>query len=74
MSKRRPRPFPSFAVPSVRIVAYPIAYGWRYKVMPAGRAQVVSYHLDMARAVAGRYSRRIILVGPPTAFRSRRGG
>jgi hypothetical protein len=67
----KPRPFPSFAAPSVRIVASPIKYGWRYQVMPAGRAQVTSYRLDMARATAARYSRKILEVGPPRAFNRR---
>jgi hypothetical protein len=64
-------PFPAFAAPSVRIVACPIAHGWRYQVMPAGRAQLVSYRLDQARATAARYSRKIIEEGPPAAFHRR---
>jgi len=67
----KPAPFPAFAVPLVRIVATPIRYGWRYSVAPAGRAKVVSYRLDQARATAARYSRKIIEVGPPQAFRRR---
>ena len=71
MSKPRARPFPAFAAPSVRIVACPIAHGWRYQVMPAGRAQLVSYRLDRARATARRYSRRIVEEGPAAAFDGR---
>jgi hypothetical protein len=71
MSKPRPRPYSAFAVPSVRILATPIAYGWRYQVMPAGRAQVVSYRLDRARAVAAGYSRKVLEIGPVQAFNRR---
>jgi hypothetical protein len=71
MSKQRARPLPAFAAPSVRIVASPIAWGWRYSVVPAGRAKVVSYRLDQARATAARYSRKIIEEGPPAAFHRR---
>jgi hypothetical protein len=71
LPNRRPEPFPAFAAPLVRIVACPIAHGWRYQVIPAGRAQLVSYCLDQARATAARYSRKIIEEGPPAAFHRR---
>jgi hypothetical protein len=64
-------PFPSWAAPNVKIIAWPIAHGWRYQVKPAGRAQLVSYRLDQARATAARYSRKIIEEGPPAAFHRR---
>jgi hypothetical protein len=64
----KPRPLAAFAVPSARIVASPIKYGWRYQVMPAGRAQVVPYCLRRARDTAALYSKRIIEIGPPAAF------
>jgi hypothetical protein len=68
------QPFPCWAAPSVRIVATPIAHGWRYMVAPQGRAAVTSYCLAMARETAHRFSRRIIEVGPPAAFRRRAAG
>jgi hypothetical protein len=71
MSKPRPRPFPAFAAPLVRIVAAPIRYGFRYTVAPQGRSKVTAYTLDRARETAHRFSRRIIEVGPPAAFRRR---
>jgi hypothetical protein len=71
MSKPRPCPFPAFTAPSVRIVAAPIRYGWRYTVAPQGHSRVTAYTLDRARETARRYSRRIIEVGPPAAFRRR---
>jgi hypothetical protein len=70
----KPSPFPAFAVPLVRIVATPIARGFRYSVRPQGRAAVTSYCLAMARETAYHFSRRIIEVGPPTAFRRRAAG
>jgi hypothetical protein len=71
MSKPRPRPFPAFIAPLVRIVAAPIKYGWRYTVAPQGHGKVTAYTLDRARETARRFSRRIIEVGPPAAFRRR---
>ena len=68
----RPAPFAAFAVPCVRIVAAPIAKGFRYQVKPQGRAPVTSYRLAMARETARRYSRRIIEIGPAAAFHWRR--
>jgi hypothetical protein len=62
------QPFPSWAVPLVRIVATPIRYGWRYSVRPKGRAAVTSYRLDMARAVAHCFSRKVVEIGPRGAF------
>lgn len=73
MSKPRPRPLPAFAVPSVRIIATPIAHGWRYSVAPQGRGKVTAYRLDRARETARRFSRRIIELGPPEAFHRRAG-
>lgn len=71
MSKRWPRPFPAFAAPVVRITARPIARGFRYSVAPQGRGTVTAYRLDRARETARRYSRKVIEVGPPEAFRRR---
>jgi hypothetical protein len=71
MSQRRIKPFPAFAAPAVRIIASPIAYGWRYRVVPAGRGKVVSYSLRRARETARRYSRKIIEEGPRKAFDGR---
>ena len=65
------QPFLSWAAPSVCIVALPKTRGWRYSVRPQGRAAVTSYCLANARAVAGRYSRRIVEIGPPQAFHRR---
>jgi hypothetical protein len=73
MSKRRPRPFQSFATPLVRIIASPIAHGFRYSVRPKGHSKVIAYTLHCARDVAHRFSRRIVEIGPPTAFRRRAG-
>ena len=67
-------PFVTFAASLVRIEAAPIKYGWRYTVAPQGRGRVTSYTLDRARETAHRFSRRIIEVGPPAAFRRRRAG
>jgi hypothetical protein len=69
-----PRPFPAFATPLVRIIAVPITYGWRYRVVPAGRGEVISYRLDRARETARRYSRKIIEEGPSQAFHRRATG
>jgi hypothetical protein len=71
MSKPRPRPFSAFAAPAVRILATPKTYGWRYQVIPVGRAQVVSFRLDRARAVAAGYSRKVLEIGPVQAFHRR---
>jgi hypothetical protein len=64
-------PLPAFAVSSTVISAKPIARGWRYSVRPKGKAEVTSYNLKMARALARYYSRRLIEVGPPEAFNHR---
>jgi hypothetical protein len=71
MSKPRARPFPAFATPLVRIIAVPIAHGWRYRVVPVGRGKVVSYRLSSARATAARYSRKVVEIGPAGAFDGR---
>jgi hypothetical protein len=71
MSKRRPRPFPAFSSSAVRILASPIAHGFRYSVRPKGHARVTAYTLDQARATARRYSRRIVEEGPAAAFDGR---
>jgi hypothetical protein len=71
MSTPRIKPFPAFAAPVVRIVASPIKFGWRYRVMPAGRGKVVSYSLGSARATARRYSRKVLEEGPRAAFDGR---
>jgi hypothetical protein len=71
MSTPRIKPFPAFAAPSVRILATPITYGWRYRVMPAGRGKVVSYSLGSARATARRYSRKVLEEGSRAAFDGR---
>ena len=61
-------PFPAFAAPSVRIIAWPIAHGFRYSVRPKGHSKVIAYTLHCARDLAHRYSRRVVEVGPPEAF------
>jgi hypothetical protein len=71
MSKPRPRPLPAFAAPSVRIIAAPLAYGWRYSVAPKGRGKLTSFSLNRARETARRYSRRVFEIGPAEAFRRR---
>jgi hypothetical protein len=71
MSKPRPRPFSAFAAPSVRIIAAPIRYGWRYCIVPQGRGRVTAYTLDRARQTAHRYSRKVIEIGPVQAFNRR---
>jgi hypothetical protein len=71
MSAPRIKPFPAFAAPSVRIVASPIKFGWRYRVMPAGRGKVVSYSLGSARETARHYSRKVVEIGPAGAFDGR---
>jgi hypothetical protein len=68
----RPAPFPAFAAPSVRIIASPIAHGWRYSVQPKGHGRVTSYCLVRARETARHYSREVIEIGPAVAFHRRR--
>jgi hypothetical protein len=67
-------PFPAFAAPVVRILATPIARGFRYSVRPQGRGRVTAYHLNSARETALRYNRKVIEIGPPAAFRRRAAG
>jgi hypothetical protein len=61
-------PLPLFPAPLVRILATPIAWGWRYTVAPQGRGKVTAYRLDHARATARRYSRKVVEIGPRAAF------
>jgi hypothetical protein len=65
---RRAPPFPALAVPVVRILATPIARGWRYVVAPQGRGKVTAYTLPRARETAQRYSKRVLEIGPKAAF------
>jgi hypothetical protein len=71
MSKPRPRPFSAFAAPLVRIEAWPILRGFRYTIVPQGRGRVTAYTLVCARETARRYSKRVLEIGPPAAFRRR---
>jgi hypothetical protein len=71
MSTPRARPLPALMSPSVRIVASPIALGWRYIVAPKGRGKVTAFSLNRARETARRYSRRVFEIGPAEAFRRR---
>jgi hypothetical protein len=68
------QPFPSWAVAVVRIVATPIALGFRYTVVPQGRGRITAYRLDHARATARRYSRRVLEIGARGAFPASAGG
>jgi hypothetical protein len=74
MSKPRPHPFPAFSATSVRIVAAPIRYGFRYSVQPKGHGRVTAFCLVRARETARRYSRKIVEIGPAQAFCRRAGG
>jgi hypothetical protein len=67
----RPPPFPAFAAPTVRILATPIARGWRYSVRPKGRGRVTAYTLHRARETARHYSRKVVEIGPAAAFDGR---
>jgi hypothetical protein len=68
----RPAPFPAWRVRQVLIIAAPIApKRWRYRIVPEGRPAVVAYCLARARETAARYSRKIVEVGSPAAFRRR---
>jgi hypothetical protein len=67
-------PFPALAAPSVRIIAAPIRYGWRYTVAPQGRGRVTAYTLVCARETARRYSRKVVDIGPRAAFHRRAAG
>jgi hypothetical protein len=72
MSRLAPLPpFPAFAAPLVRIEATPIARGFRYVIAPEGHPRITAYRLDRARETARRYSRRVLEIGPPAAFRRR---